>query len=62
MQKPPPPLPQTPSPRPPPHPFLQKFSFVVRDSAYFLGVPPSSWGPNLLSTPLSLLSTLPTLR
>ena len=39
---PPPTNPLTPSP--PPIPILQKFSFVVRDSAYLLGVPPSSWG------------------
>ena len=40
--KPPPSLPQTPPS--PPLPILQKFSFVVRDSAYLLGVPPSLWG------------------
>ena len=38
--KPPPSLPQT----PPPFPILPKFSFVVRDIAYLLGVPPSLWG------------------
>ena len=32
------------NPLPPFPPILQKFSFVVRDSAYLLGVPPSSWG------------------
>ena len=31
-------------PSPPPLPILQKFSFVVGDSAYLLGVPPSLWG------------------
>ena len=62
MQNPLPPSHKPPPPLPPPIPILQKFSFVVRDSAYLLGVPLHRRGPNLLSTPLSLLSTLPTLR
>ena len=36
--------PTNPLPPSPPLPILQKFNFVVRDSAYLLGVPPSLWG------------------
>ena len=44
MQNPLPPSRKPPPLLPSPIPILQKFSFVVRDSAYLLGVPPSSWG------------------
>ena len=47
-------------PSPPPIPIKQKFSFVVRDSAYLLGVPPSLWGTkSTVYPPLLALDSYP---
>ena len=59
--QPPPPLPQTPSP-PPPFQFCKSSVLWFVTVHTYWGSPLHRGGPNLLSTPLSLLSTLPTLR